>query len=66
MHRYVLGSRAGNKNLVLRDQPALNWRAKLGDSLLREIPEPMVEFQLFETGARAHELFRLRCDPCQR
>ncbi|GIL84279.1 hypothetical protein Vretimale_15928 [Volvox reticuliferus] len=47
VHRYQLKP---PEPLVLRDQPQLNWRAMLGDMLSMEIPEPLVEFQLFETA----------------
>jgi len=35
---------------MLRDQPLLDWRALLGDAMVRDVPDPLVEFQLFETG----------------
>jgi nephrocystin-4 len=47
VHRYPL---VGESGLLLRDQPPLDWRSLLGDSTAREIPDPLVEFQLFETG----------------
>lgn len=52
VHRYPLCG-PGKRKLVLRDTPPLNWRAMLGDSMTCEVPEPMVEFQLFETGGRS-------------
>jgi hypothetical protein len=48
IHRYPL--RAPKRAPLLRDIPPLNWRAMLGDSMTHSVPEPMVEFQLFETG----------------
>jgi hypothetical protein len=51
VHRYALQPPNPARPLLLRDQPPLNWRAMLGDLLSREVPEPLVEFQLFETGA---------------
>jgi hypothetical protein len=51
VHRYPLTGT--KKKVVLRDAPPLNWRAMLGDAMTHEIPEPMVEFQLFETGTQA-------------
>jgi hypothetical protein len=48
VHRYVLGGRQAG--LLLRDQPLLDWRALLGDSMMHDVPDPLVEFQLFETG----------------
>ena len=47
VHRYMLKPPTP---LLLRDQPPLNWRAMLGDMMSQEIPEPLLEFQLFETG----------------
>ncbi|GFR44041.1 hypothetical protein Agub_g5201 [Astrephomene gubernaculifera] len=47
VHRYALRP---PKPLLLRHQPPLNWRALLGDMMSQEIPDPMVEFQLFETA----------------
>ncbi|KXZ51260.1 hypothetical protein GPECTOR_13g747 [Gonium pectorale] len=47
VHRYMLKP---PKPLLLRDQPPLNWRAMLGDMMSQEVPEPLVEFQLFETA----------------
>lgn len=51
VHRYAL---TGQRKLLLRDVPTLNWRGMIGDLLLRDVPEPMVEFQLFETGGEQH------------
>jgi nephrocystin-4 len=48
VHRYVLGGRSSG--LLLRDQPLLDWRSLLGDNMLHDVPDPLVEFQLFETG----------------
>lgn len=53
IHRYYLRSRRG---LMLRDIPSLNWRSMLGDGMMHEIPEPKVEFQLFETGGFGGDL----------
>ncbi|GLC73822.1 hypothetical protein PLESTF_001424700 [Pleodorina starrii] len=54
VHRYALKPPAvsgpGSGPLLLRDQPPLNWRAMLGDMMAMEVPEPLVEFQLFETA----------------
>ncbi len=47
VHRYPLRPPTP---LFLRDQPPLDWRAMLGDRMSMEVPEPLVEFQLFETG----------------
>ncbi len=49
VHRYQL--REPRRSLLLRDQPPLNWRALLGDKAKHSVPAPLVEFQLFETGA---------------
>ena len=48
VHRYPLGGH--NSGLMLRDQPLLEWRALVGDSMVKDVPDPLVEFQLFETG----------------
>ena len=48
VHRYPLGGHAAG--MLLRDQPLLDWRALLGDAMMRDVPDPLVEFQLFETG----------------
>lgn len=42
-----------SSGLLLRDQPLLDWRALLGDAMVRDVPDPLVEFQLFETGGLA-------------
>lgn len=55
VHRYTLEAPAGQRGLVLRDQPSLNWRAMLGDMMVQEVPEPLVEFQLFETGVKKQQ-----------
>lgn len=65
VHRYPLTARRG---LLPRDQPPLNWRAMLGDLMTQEIPDPLVEFQLFETGgcrsgSRSPKIFPLPCGP---
>lgn len=51
VHRYPL--RVPRPAPLLRDVPVLNWRALLGDAMTCAVPEPMVEFQLFETGRTA-------------
>lgn len=50
VHRYPLVPPRGAPQL--RERPPLNWRAMLGDAMTREVPDPMVEFQLFETGKK--------------
>lgn len=50
IHRYELRPHAHKQGLLLRDTPALDWRQMLGDRVSRSIAEPLVEFQLFETG----------------
>lgn len=49
VHRHPLTE--PKQGLLLRDVPPLNWRALLGDNAFHGLPNPLVEFQLFETGA---------------
>ncbi|KAG2438730.1 hypothetical protein HXX76_005275 [Chlamydomonas incerta] len=50
VHRYPLTPPDPARPVLLRDQPPLNWRAMLGDMMTMEVPDPLVEFQLFETA----------------